>query len=159
MPILTRLRWPEAMGSWTVDDYSMCGGHMKPLNLEKLWSIFIVGENEELSGVDGKLEREFFIDQQEVTLNCQLAGGVDFDGVATSSNIVGLQTNYDVLTGLSKRPTSGYTRESVLVKPDGLTYTANLQLRVSSLEKEGGGFGRVNLTVIVPSGLWVVSGG
>lgn len=157
--MITRLRWPSAMGMWTVDSFPMCGAHLKPLDLEKLWdTLTIRGDNEEIPGRDGKLDREHFLDEAVVQLQYQIAGGYDSAGTPWSSNIIGLAGNYQDLKELSRPPGSGNTRTSVLVKPDGTTLTAEVQLQVSDLVKEGGGYGRTVVTVIIPEGEHILGG-
>lgn len=156
----SRLFWPAEMGMWTVDDYPMCGIHQKPLGLHKLWrTLDIRGENEELPGQDGLLDREHFVDQSVRTINTQIAGGYNHAGTPYSNSVIGLDANYAALLTVATPPGTGNTVLSEILHPNGNTYSANIQLEVSEPEDERGLLYRCNITVTIPLGGHMLDGG
>ena len=150
------LHWSSDMGDWPdLNGRPMVTPAMKPMNLELLWTVAEPdGENVELYGVDGALEREWFEIQAVHAIVMQLCGDVDHSGNPTSSNGAGLFANYrELAEDLKKSTWGGPSCSTTVIAPDGTELAGQVQPKVGTPgPADGGGKVMFVVTLTIPTG-------
>lgn len=150
------LHWSSDMGDWPdLNGRPMVTPAMKPMNLELLWSgAEPDGENVDLYGVDGTLEREWFEIEAVHAVLMQLVGDVDHAGNPTASIGAGMFANYRaVVADLKKSTWGGPSCSTTVTAPDGTQLAGQVQPKVGTLgPADGGGIAMFVVTVTIPTG-------